>query len=360
MRKFFALALALCTACSDGVLQPSDSVASVSAAAIVASAGSSVVAPEAATDFESFTVGGINGQWDWKSFGGAGATAPGSHCAVYDHVIHANDAFAGAAFGARSLRISNAVTTGCYGDQTFSARSADVAGQAGATSLSRDGLVDFALPAATRRNHFEAEWTVRSATPGEAQPGLEVVVSPARGDDHRMSWVRMADLPDGLAISAAARADQSNPGAFQVVTIATGLDRSQSHTIRLTIDFVDGSANDVVQVFVNGALHYVGQSWETYYALDPNGAANFGGNTPAVNRLMFRTGSDLLRGLPGTPAPALLGKGFLFDGVRVRAFSVPKSGGDCQQGGWQSLFDTNGGAFKNQGDCVSWANASSR
>ena len=312
------------------------------------------------TDFEVFAVGGINGQWDWKSFGGAGAVAPGSHCAVYDHVIHANDGFATPAFGERSLRISNAVTSGCYGDQTFSARTADVAGQAGATSLSRDGLTNFALPGAALRNHFDAEWTLRSATPGEAQPGLEVVVSPARGDDHRMSWVRMADRPDGLAISVASRADASNPGAFQLVTVTTGLDRSLSHSIRLTMDFADGPANDVVQVYVNGGLRYAGQSWETFYALDPNGAANFGGNPPAVNRLMFRTGSDLLRGIPGDPAPALLGKGFLFDAVRVRAFSLPRSADDCKTGGWRALFDSEGAAFSTQGSCVSWANAASR
>ncbi len=359
MRKFIAMVVALSAACSGDVLQPAGTF-NVSDATAISPVGSAAAATEAATDFELFTLGGINGQWDWKSFGGAGAVSPGSYCAVYDHVIHANDALAPLAFGSRSLRISNAVTTGCYGDQTFSARAADVAGQSGATSVSRDGLTDYALPGAALRNHFDAEWTVRSATPGQAQPGLEVVVSPARGDDHRMSWVRMADLPDGLAISVAARADQSNPGAFQMVSIATGLDRSQSHTIRLTIDFTDGSANDVVQVFVDSVRRYVGQSWETYYALDPNGAANFGGNPPAVNRLMFRTGSDLLRGVPGSPAPALLGKGFLFDGVRVRVFSIPRSGDDCKQSDWQSHFDADGAPFRNQGDCVAWANGLGR
>lgn len=359
MRKRLLIVTIWTAACAGDPMRPVASL-DVADATAMTSVGSVMGAPTALTDFELFTDGGINGQWDWKSFGGAGAVAPGSHCAVYDHVIHANDAFAGAAFGARSLRISNAVTSGCYGDQTFSARTADVAGQAGATSRSRDGLTNFALPGAALRNHFDAEWTLRSATPGEAQPGLEVVVSPARGDDHRMSWLRMADLPDGLAISAASRADASNPGAFQLVTVATGLDRSLSHSIRLTMDFVDGPANDVVRVFVNGGLRYVGQSWETYYALDPNGAANFGGNPPAVNRLMFRTGSDLLRGIPGDPAPALLGKGLLFDAVRVRAFSLPRSADDCKAGGWRLVFDSDGVAFSNQGDCISWANAASR
>ena len=273
-------------------------------------------------NFERFAVGAIQGQFDWKSLGGTGATPPANpadtHCAVYDHVIADNSLIdAPHSFGRRSLRISNAVTSGCYADHTFSARAADPAGQTGATSLSKSGLIDYALPGGVLRNHFEAEWTFASVVPDAQQPGLEVVVSPARGDDHRMSWVQMADLADGIAIVFGERSDPADPGAILRTTVASGLKRNDKHTVRLTMDFVDGPGNDVVRVYVDGKLKHTGRSWETYYALEPNGKLNFNGNPPAVNRLMFRTGSDAHRGIPGAPAPGTLGKGFVFDDVRV-------------------------------------------
>ena len=85
------------------------------------------------------------------------------------------------------------------------------------------------------------------------------------------------------------------------------------------MDFVDGPSNDVVRVYVDGDLKHTGGSWENYYAFEANGKLNFGGNPPAVNRIMFRTGSDTHRGVPGDQAPATLGKGFVFEDVRVEA-----------------------------------------
>jgi hypothetical protein len=277
------------------------------------------------TNFETFPVGAIDGQFDWKSLGGASAAPPANpldtHCVVYDHVIADNSAigvlYRYAGFGRHSLRISNAVTSSCYSDQTFSSRTANPAGQLGATSRSRNGLIDYALPGGTLRNHFDAEWTFASTVPTAEQVGLQVVASPARGDDHRMSWVQMADLPDGLAVVVAERSSVTAPGAFALTTVVRRLDRRVPHTIRLTIDFRDGPGNDLVRVYVDDELKHTGTSWENYYAYDANGMANFGGNTPAVNRLMFRTGSDSHRGIPGDAAPLTRGRGFVIDHVRV-------------------------------------------
>jgi hypothetical protein len=310
-----------------------------------------LTAAASTTDFESFTVGAIHGQFDWQSIGGVGSSSAASRCATYDHVIA--ETGIPPAFGSRVLRISNAVTSGCYADHTFSQRSTDIAGQAGSVSRSRDGTVEYAIAGAVRRARFDASWTFVSAVPDAQQPGLEVVVSPARGDDHRMSWVQMRDLADGIEVRFAQRADAANPGAIQVMTIASVLDRSMAHTIRLVIDFRDGPANDVARVFVDGVLRHTGASWETYYALDANGSLNFGGNPPAVNRLMFRTGSDTHRGIPGDPAPATSGRGFFFDDVSVDAYAVPTGKDDCKNDGWRSLRSDSGTQFKNQGDCVS-------
>ena len=309
--------------------------------------------------FEDFAFGTIHGQHDWQAIGAIGSGAPPrAACAEYDHEIADVRALLAPAipfeaFGERSLRVSNAVTSGCYSDQTFSSRTADVGGELGATSLSRDGQVNYALPGAVLRNHFDATWLVTSAKLATWQPGLEMVVAPGRGDDHRMSWLQIADWADGLAVVFAERSDPAAPGAFQRTTVVRGLDRAVPHRLRLALDFFDGPGNDVARVWVDGVLRHTGASWETYYRYDANGKSAFGGNTPAVNRLMFRTGSDAHRGVPGDPAPLTRGYGFLIDAIRLQAFSVPRSRDDCKALGWRDVRDADGEAFRNQGECVS-------
>lgn len=311
-------------------------------------------------DFEDFTLGVIHGQHDWQATGAQGTgAAAGTACAAYDHAIAdystlVPSRFRDTAFGERSLRISNAVTSGCYSDQTFSSRAADIAGERGASSRSRDTLTDYARAGARLRNHLEIAWSIQSARPDAWQPGLELVASPARGDEHRMSWVQVADWADGLAVVFAERSDTAAPGAFVRSTVARGLDRRRSHVIRLSMDFVDGPGNDIVRVSVDGVLRHTGTSWETYYQFDANGRTQFGGATPAVNRVMFRTGSDVHRGVPGDAAPATVGRGFLIDRLSVAAYSVAESADSCRGRGWQDVRTASGRRFRNQGDCVSW------
>lgn len=69
------------------------------------------------------------------------------------------------------------------------------------------------------------------------------------------------------------------------------------------MDFVDGVANDIVRVSVDGAAAHVGTSWEDYYR-DCEDTA-----TRTVDSLLFRAG--------GTAVPALQNGGFLFDDVTV-------------------------------------------
>ena len=73
-----------------------------------------------------YTPGPIHDQDDWSSLG-----ANGSGCALYDHqvVVNALGSYSYATFGAQSLRLSNAVTSGCFGDQTFSKRLDNAAGE---------------------------------------------------------------------------------------------------------------------------------------------------------------------------------------------------------------------------------------
>ena len=79
------------------------------ASAVVALVGAGVAQADTALfTFENppYTAGSINGQDGWSSTG------------PYDHEV--DTSYGIATFGAQSLRLSNAVTSGSFGDQTFS------------------------------------------------------------------------------------------------------------------------------------------------------------------------------------------------------------------------------------------------
>ncbi len=250
-------------------------------------------------DFESFALGTVNGQDGWSSTGAAG-----SGCAVYDHAVAAN-IYGIAAFGAKSLRVSNAVTSGCFGDQTFSESNTDEAGE---TSAVNDGM-----SGGTRQEYFEAEWDFASTVPGSEQVGLSVVASPDRGDGARMSWVQMADTPSGLEVNFYDYDRDLDPtcvaNAFVFTNLASGLSRAVPHTIKITMQFVDGIDNDIVNVYVDGVLKHTGQSWEDYFR-DCEGNP-----TRPVDSILFRTA--------GTAAPATAGNGFVIDNLSQFSGAVP-------------------------------------
>jgi len=236
--------------------------------------------------------------------------------------------------------MSNAVTSGCFGDQTFSGRTANPAGETGAA----DG--GFGL-GGTLQRHFEAQWSFASTVPGAQQPGLSVVGSPDRGDGSRMSWVQMTDTPTGLAVNFYDVQGTTNPANFVRSPVASGLDRTVPHSVKVTMDFFDGPSNDVVKVYVDGALKHTGTSWENYYRYDSE--QSFAGNrVPIVNRILFRTG--------GSPAPATAGKGFLIDNLMISTFTVATTKEACETNGWMNVSRSDGSSFKNQGDCIQFVN----
>jgi hypothetical protein len=158
------------------------------AATLSLGAPSQFVSADSTTiDFEGFSTGTVNAQDGWSSTGAAG-----SGCAVYDHLI-VDNTYGYASFGAKSLRMSNAVTSGCFNDHTFSKSLVDEAGEASA--------VNNGLSGGTRQPYFEAQWDFASTVPETVQSGLSVVASPDRGDGARMSWVQMRDESGGLAIA---------------------------------------------------------------------------------------------------------------------------------------------------------------
>ena len=237
-----------------------------------------VFADSLAINFESYALGTVNGQDGWSSLGAAGSGG-----ATYDHAIVSNT-YGYGSFGTKSLRMSNAVTSGCFGDQTFSK---PLGNEAGETSAAADGM-----SSGPRQNYFEAQWDFASTVPGAEQPGLSVVASPDRGDGARMSWVQMTDTPAGLAVnfydyqSGAVEVGCTLGSNFVLSNVASGLSRTVPHTIKVTMQFVDGPANDIVKVYVDGVLGHTGTSWEDYFRECE------GNPTRTVDSLLFRTGGD--------------------------------------------------------------------
>ena len=260
-----------------------------------------VTADSSAITFEptAYAPGSIHNQDGWSSLGSAG-----QGCAQYDHAVVSN-AGAPATFGTQSLRISNAVTSGCFSDHTFSK---SLVNEAGETSAENGGL-----SRGVRQNFFEAEWQFASTVPGAEQPGLSVVASPDRGDGSRMSWVQMADTPEGLEVNFFDY--QRGVADFVQTNVASNLSRNVPHTIKISMTFVDGDSNDIVTVCVDGAACHTGTSWEDYYR---DQEAN---PTRTVDSILFRT--------TGTAAPATAGQGFLIDNMLLNSANDVSADGDA-------------------------------
>jgi hypothetical protein len=239
----------------------------------------------------------LDGQHGWSNTGS------------YDAAIANVGGFpaaSGYGFGTTALRISDATTSGSFGDQPFSP---GLANEAGETAADSGG------PAiGTRQRHFEVTFQI-GTTQAAVQPGLHMTMSPDRGDGGRMSYLRFDDLSDGVHVYFDDVTDPGGlgtPADFNERVIAT-LSRTVSHTIRMTIDFNDGPNNDVVQVFVDGALVATGGSWEDYYRFDPEQTPS-GNRVPTVDKVLFRESGD---------PHANGGQGYLIDNFGTTSSPTP-------------------------------------
>ncbi|MEP6978055.1 MAG: hypothetical protein ABI948_08380 [Thermoleophilia bacterium] len=267
-----------------------------------------------------YVLGDIGGQQDWMKLNPLFDVKVAS--------VSSYPAASGYGFGTQSLRLSDAYTSGTFGDQTFSPGLSSPAGETGAS-------------------HFDASLSIGTALATE-QIGLHTSVSPDDGNGARMSYLRFEDQSNGVHVFFD---DVTDPGPLGIVAnfnetdIAT-LSRTTSHTARFSIDFKPGPGNDVVKIYIDGALKITGTTWEDYYRYDPEAAGSLN-QVPPTRKLIFRES--------GTPNPNL-GKGFLVDGVSLSSSSPansPTSKDQCKNGGWMT-FDSP--SFKNQGDCIQFVN----
>jgi hypothetical protein len=265
------------------------------AAAFTPAAGADVVGP---INFEppAYSVGDINGQNGWKKTG------------PYDVAVAKVSSFPAASgyrFGTQALRSSDAITSGSFGDQTFSPGLANEAGESSADNAG--------LSTGPRQTDFAAAFAI-GTTQATQQPGLHMSVSPDRGDGARMSYLRFEDHADGVHVFFD---DVTDSGPFPKVAtfnetdIAT-LSRTRAHLIGFSIHFKDGPANDVVKIYIDGQLKITGTTWEDYYRYDPEQIGN-GNKVPTVDKMLFRES--------GLATPTNLGNGFLMDHVTLASFT---------------------------------------
>jgi hypothetical protein len=238
------------------------------------------------TSEEGYSLGDINGQPNttsnnWMKSGS------------YDVKVAALEDFPtrSAGFvGTQALRLSDSVTNGSFGDQTFSP-GVDEVGQS------------------TLLKHFDASFLIGTTQP-TVQDGLSMSVSPDNGSGARMSYLRFEDQFNGVHVFFVDVTDRGPLGTvavFNSTDIAT-LSRTIAHTIGFSITLKSGSATDLVKITIDGKKVATGTSWKNYYRFDPEQTGS-GNVVPSISKLLFRFG--------GTAHSGNAGLGFLVDNVTL-------------------------------------------
>jgi hypothetical protein len=258
-------------------------------AGFASAARADIVGPITFEPSQGYVVGDINGQMGWQKLN-----------PLYDVKVATVSSYPAAAnygFGTQALRLSDAVTSGSFGDQAFSPGLTQPAGEA-------PGL----------KHEFAAGFAIGTALSTQ-QSGLHTSVSPDDGNGGRMSYLRFEDQANGVHVFFD---DAKNPGPFGATTtfnekdIAT-LSRTRSHSAAFVIQFRPGPHNDKVDIYLDGRKRASGTTWEDYYRYDVEQAGN-GNQVPPVRKLLFRES--------GTPNPLNLNNGFLVDYVTLASGNI--------------------------------------
>jgi len=264
----------------------------------VKSFGGSCYKDAVTVDFEppTYAVGDINGQDGWKKTG------------AFDVKVVAQNTYK--TFGKQSLRISDAVTSGSFGDQAIAKPLTNSVGE----TVSTAGT----FTTGTKYRNLEVKFDIATTTTS-VQTGLHMTVSPDRGDGSRMSFLRFTDSTKGIVVifddvqgilPVGDPSCSAGPCANFVESIIGTLKRGVAHTIRLSLYTREGPSNDVVKVYIDGKLVHTGTSWEDYYRYDVESSAEM---TPRiVKTVLFRES--------GSANPGHNGAGFLIDNLVIGAY----------------------------------------
>jgi hypothetical protein len=198
-------------------------------------AGAATTGPIGFETSEGYTLGDIDGQ---PTIGTNKWTKTGP----YDVAVASLTSFADPSAGFandQALRLSNSVTSGSFGDQTFSP-SVDPAG--------------LSMPL----RHFASSFLIGTTQQG-AQAGLSMSVSPDNGSGARMSYLRFEDQTDGVHVFF----DQASGANFKETDIAL-LDRAIAHTIMFSIDF-NAASSKAVTITIDSVVKATDSTWESYH-----------------------------------------------------------------------------------------------
>jgi hypothetical protein len=260
----------------------------------VAAADTSSPNPITFDSNQGYILGSINGHQGWSDTGG------------YDAQVVPNPGVPG--FGDQSLQISDASTSGSFGDQTF------------APALTQ--------PASETSNpYFTASFSIDTAS-ASPNDGLHMSVSPDNGQGGRMSYLRFEyHSSDSMVHVFFDDSSQSSPCSPAGCANFSDTDIAQFapntvHTFTFAINLVpgtnsDGSPNDVAKIYEDSSTTplITGTTWEGYYRYDPESGPT---TPPAISTLLFREA--------GTPNSADLGNGYLIDNVSMSSSACMPTG----------------------------------
>jgi hypothetical protein len=191
-----------------------------------------------------------------------------------------------AQIGNGRLRITNAATSGSFGDQLFSPELTVPATENG--------------PAST----FDAKFTL---LPVELQPGLRVTVSPDNGSGGRAGFLAIEHKDDGITLKTSGSYFNANGELdWNETIVASGLDANEAHTVQVKLikkpNTKKSTNNDVFSVKVDGKP-IKNTTFEAYY--QATSESNYETNT-----LLFRVSG------PAVPSMAQ-SEGLLIDNLSI-------------------------------------------
>ena len=198
--------------------------------------------------------------------------------------------------GGDQLQLSDAVTSGSFGDWVFSPSVPDASGS-GTTLQHFTAIFNISTAPGARNTDAGGQWN-------------HISISPDNGQGGRMSYLRFENHPDGVHVFfddvPSAAVDGAGHVTFRDVDIAT-LKADQKHVVRFVMNLTLGNSNDVVKVYLDGQLAVTGTSWANYYLHDSEAGPN--NTVPSTNSLIMQARGDANAGDAG--------KGYLIDSVRL-------------------------------------------
>lgn len=214
--------------------------------------------------------------------------------------------------GNKALQITNTVTSGSFGDQTFAPRPGGApADTVNNPSNGAPGFFAGESSTGAGYNRFIASFDFRSVL-STVDNGARITISPDNGTGGRQGFISLNSTAAGVTVETF---DVDSGGNFVGPTTLGTFGFASWHNLRYEIDFIDGNNNDIARIFLDNTLVSTICSWEQFYdvvqpAIHPLGVP--------VQTLLFR--------LSGTAAPTA--QGFYIDNVNIQlddqASAVPE------------------------------------